>query len=679
MAPADDGEQELEEVADNSRFVEEDDDPGPHIYAVDCPAVFLSPNWASTEEVADVVDCGDAFDVPAVSGAFSLCAHVRRPAEGTAEGGRILSKGELPDGWLFAAAATVSFSVAPTPEPAKVEDGAEDAGEEAPQPPSEAGPPTQVVGSTAVNDGEWHHVAAVIEGGLVSLFLDGCPEGEAMALEVHAAPGRPLLLGPAEAEIAAGAGLKDVQAYAAALTPEQIHGLATGSKDLGTGLSLSLMPEQVAEYRNLKPGLSNGVPFVLHPTSSRWLVGFSRNAGRSRKGQRRVLRVLIAGKLQQLRVPVPQRRRPTGAWRGSPTGLPGLQAVATTSDDSSRGTVGQLPGCWTLHGSASLQGGASAAAAYRASCAAKLTRASAKKFGKSVRWCTWFMPAMCASSAWACCITRAENGADDGAARSLLASAGLGDRLGRAFQQEVVLDLFDDLMAYAESMCLTTRKTAVMVRILQEILEMMHLKSKSAKRLGETSSIYECFQEFKRLLLAHSFAATQTARKIVDREKVPADATLALGVFTLSEVRLLTEFLTGALFQQFLLYQCVLVAPQDNITSMVEVSVPPPALPPNLQVAKPKPKGAKNPKVGIRDSGIRRTDSFPPPSKLSGQPEAGDATPSAVAEPGASLDETLSQLPQDLSVDAHHEEATKVAEATADNFIKRHDEELRPP
>ncbi|CAE7336238.1 unnamed protein product, partial [Symbiodinium sp. CCMP2456] len=174
------------------------------------------------------------------------------------------------------------------------------------------------------------------------------------------------------------------------------------------------------------------------------------------------------------------------------------------------------------------------------------------------------------------------------------------------------------------------------------------------------------------LLLAHSFAATQTARKIEDREKVPAGATLALGVFTLSEVRLLTEFLTGALFQQFLLYQCVLVAPQDNVTTMVEVSVPPPALPPNLQVAKPKPKGAKNPKVGIRDSGIRRTDSFP--RQISRQPEAGDATPSAAAEPGASLDETLSQLPQDLSVDAHHEEATKVAEATADNFIKRHDE-----
>lgn len=122
----------------------------------------------------------------------------------------------------------------------------------------------------------------------------------------------------------------------------------------------------------------------------------------------------------------------------------------------------------------------------------------------------------------------------------------------------------------------------------------------------------------------------------------------------------------------------MLVAPQDNVTTMVEVSVPPPARPPNLQVAKPKPKGAKNPKVGIRDSGIRRTDSLPRPAKPGQPEEAGDAMPSA-AEQGASLDETLSQLPQDLSVDAHHEEATKVAEATADNFIKRHDEELRPP
>ncbi|CAE7458347.1 unnamed protein product [Symbiodinium pilosum] len=510
---------------------------GPHTYAVDCPAVFLTPNWAAHSEVADVIDCGDVFDVAPASRAFSLCARVRLPPEGTTEGGyRILSKGELPQGWRFSAGPTVSFAVALPPEPVEAEEAKEDAGEEefSTQAPLPSG---QAVGSTALADGEWHHVAVVVqECGEVSLFVDGCLDSAPVALQVKAAPDQPLLLGPPESAVTAGVGVKDVQACAFVLTPQQIHGLATGSKDLGTGLSLSLMPEQVTEYRRLK------------------------------------------------------------------------------AEDSEGG----------------------------------------------------------------------EGGEGSEAARALLTAAGLGDHLGRAFQQEVVLDLFDDLMACAESMCLTARKTAVMVRILEQILEMMHVKSKSAKRLGETSSIYECFQEFKRLLLAHSFAATTSARKLIDRNQIPADSTLALGVFTLSEVRLLTEFLTGALFQQFLLYQCVLVSPQDQVTSMVEVIVPPPTVPPNLATAKKKQKGAKgaSEKVGIRDSGTAKRNSLPRLSKQSGQPEAEEAEEAAAipveAKRGPSLDETLAQLPQDLSVDAHHEEATKAAEVTADTAIKQHDKELSP-
>mmetsp|Transcript_42158 Transcript_42158/g.98358 ORF Transcript_42158/g.98358 Transcript_42158/m.98358 type:complete len:526 (-) Transcript_42158:65-1642(-) len=524
MAPhEEDVEEELEDLEDNSRFVEEDDDTGPHTYVVDLPAVFLAPAWSAAGDAAEA-DCGEAFDVPAVSRAFSLCARVRRPADGAAAGtGRILSKGELPDGWLFAATSKVRFAIAEDPPPPEVDPDAAD-----PPPPPPPLPAGQVVGHTQIDDGEWHHVAVVVhDDGSVALFVDGKPDSDVITLQVHPVPGQPLLLGLAAAEVEAGAELKDVQAYSEPLTPRQVAGLAAESKDLGTGLTLSLLPEQVYEYRRLKA-----------------------------------------------------------------------------------------------------EGG--------------------------------------------------EEGPES--ARALLARAGLGDRLGRDFQQEVVLDLFEDLMDYAELMCLTGRKTSVIVRILEALLELMHENSRSAKRLGETSSVHECFQEFKRLLLAHSFAAATTARKMNVAQEVPGTSNFALGVFTLAEVRLLTEFVTGALFQQFLLYQCVLVAPQDQVTSYVEVEVPTPSPPPKLAKAKWKPKGLKNAseKVKINDSGFMRSQSRSSLPKPAQQPEAAGEPSPLPEEQGYSLDDSLAQLPEDLSVEAHHEEATKAAELTAETSIKRHDKDLAP-
>merc|ERR1712048_1363406 len=61
-----------------------------------------------------------------------------------------------------------------------------------------------------------------------------------------------------------------------------------------------------------------------------------------------------------------------------------------------------------------------------------------------------------------------------------------------------------------------------------------------------------------------------------------------LGIFTLPEVRELTDFVSAAFFQHFLLYQSVLVCRQQSITKHVQVSLDHPHAPPDLRRAKPR-------------------------------------------------------------------------------------------
>ncbi|CAK9084316.1 unnamed protein product [Durusdinium trenchii] len=248
-------------------------------------------------------------------------------------------------------------------------------------------------------------------------------------------------------------------------------------------------------------------------------------------------------------------------------------------------------------------------------------------------------------------------------ARELLQQTVAADPFGRPFQEEVLLDLFEDLVDYANTICLTSRKTAVIVQILKQVLDMMHRKSSKSKRFSETTSIYECFREFKRLMVAHSYAAYATAKS-----SNKGDASMAkLGVFTLADVRLLTDFVSGALFQQFLLYQCVLICPQDQVTSYREVEVPQPLPAPDLNKAVSKKLAAKAKAVPKRSAYASR-------SKV---PAEGDVGEVAEAESPKTLEQTLSQLPKDLSIDEHHEESTRAAEATFGSSIQRHDQELQ--
>lgn len=490
----------------------------PESWVVDTPAVFLSPSWSVHGEISEASEHGQAFDVPVgVLRNFTICAYVKRPAE--SEGaGRILQKGELP-GWIFSAAGVVKFSAgssstAAAPKEVERAEGEEEVVQEDPG----------VVGKTRIDDGLWHHVAVVGRDGAVTIFVDGQQDSNEIAMEVPQAPDSALMLGLAQEE-AAEAGLRDVQAYVEALTEWQLSCLKSGSKELGTGLRLSMSEKEVVEYRRLKAN-----------------------------------------------APVGEDPEGIGA-----------------------------------------------------------------------------------------------------AARELLAAAAelppdpLQERL---FQKQVTLKLFEDLMACSQTICLTPRKTAVMVAILRDILVKMYSKSQTSKRVGETSSLYECFQEFKRLMLAHTYAAATSAKPVAELKEAPRPEKATLGVFNLAEVRLLSEFLTETLFQHFLLYQCVLVHPQDRTLKHVELAVDQPHPPKDLKTAKLLQKN------GSSAAGTTRGAESYAVSETQSKDTMADAVPTAAAAAGASLDETLAGLQKDLSVDAHHKHATRAAEATAKSYIKRHDEDL---
>mmetsp|Transcript_70956 Transcript_70956/g.125463 ORF Transcript_70956/g.125463 Transcript_70956/m.125463 type:complete len:523 (+) Transcript_70956:70-1638(+) len=504
-----------------------DDEPvAPESWVVDTPAVFLSPSWGLAGEISSASEHGQAFDVPVgILLNFTLCACVKRPAD--LEGsGRILQKGELPNGWLFSAAGVVKFAAgasptAPAPAPkAETEEPVEGEAEVDLEPAH-----GEVVGRSRIDDGQWHHVAVVARDGVVSLFVDGNQDSDETAMEVPTAPNSDLTSGFSEDEFAGEAGLRDVQAYYEAFTEGQLSGLESGSKELGTGLRLSMSEKEVVEYRRLK-------------------------------------------------------------------------ASAPVGEDPE---------------------GIGAAARELLAAAAELPPDPLQE---------------------------------------------------RTFQKQVTLNLFEDLMACSQTICLTPRKTAVMVAILRNMLAKMYSKSKTSKRVGEKSSLYECFQEFKRLMLAHTYAAATSAKPIKELREAPRPEKATLGVFSLAEVRLLSEFLTGTLFQHFLLYQCVLVHPQDRTVKHIGLRIDQPHPPHDLMTAKLLPKN------GSSAAGTTRGAESSAVSESRSKDTVADDAPADAADAGASLEQTLASMPKDLNVDDHHKHATRAAEAAAKSYVKRHDEEV---
>jgi len=176
----------------------------------------------------------------------------------------------------------------------------------------------------------------------------------------------------------------------------------------------------------------------------------------------------------------------------------------------------------------------------------------------------------------------AEKQAGAAAARQLASEClALGGDPTRAFQDEVICDFFVNLLDFAQSICLTARKTAVFAAIMQTIFVAMFRRSKTSLCVGEPFSASECFLEYKRLLLDHAATSAGTLATVPPRR---------LQIFSTADVKKLTEFVSGTLFQHFFLYQCVIVSPQDMKTSYASVILEQPRGPPQLNKGKVMPK-----------------------------------------------------------------------------------------
>lgn len=183
---------------------------------------------------------------------------------------------------------------------------------------------------------------------------------------------------------------------------------------------------------------------------------------------------------------------------------------------------------------------------------------------------------------------------DVSAARALAAGClGLGQAPSREFQDEVICDFFVNLLEHAQSLCLTSRKSAVFIAIMQFVFNSMFRRSKTTACVGESFSSSECYLEYKRLMLDHAATAAGALSSVPPKR---------LQIFSVGEVKLLTEFVAGTLFQHFFLYQCVLVSPQDADVRYTSVTLECPRAPPPLRKAKLRHDGGRLAKKKNADS-----------------------------------------------------------------------------
>jgi len=167
------------------------------------------------------------------------------------------------------------------------------------------------------------------------------------------------------------------------------------------------------------------------------------------------------------------------------------------------------------------------------------------------------------------------------AARSLASEClGLGKDPSRSFQDEVICDFFVNLLVYAQSICLTPRKTAVFGAIMQRLFTCMFRQSKTTSCVGEPFSASECFLEYKRLLLDYAATAAGALSSVPSKR---------LQIFSIADVKRLTEYVSGTLFQHFFLYQCVIVNPQDSRITYTSAMLEQPRCPPVLRQGKLQP------------------------------------------------------------------------------------------
>lgn len=168
-------------------------------------------------------------------------------------------------------------------------------------------------------------------------------------------------------------------------------------------------------------------------------------------------------------------------------------------------------------------------------------------------------------------------------AKLLLESmAGLAESCPAKEQRGIIVDFHLFNLAHAKSICLDQRQGAVFHACMDRILAMMRLPERPPREVSPKEmpcDVAACFQEFQKLLLQHAVES-------------PPDR---LGIFKVSEAKLLTDFATSTLFKHFLLYQfCVNFEREAQTLRFVE-SINCPLDVPDLTLATERPPSTAPP------------------------------------------------------------------------------------
>lgn len=657
-------------------------DLDPSKASLELPAVLLEPVCECWGELdCYPKDLGQAFDV--TDAGFTLCARV----DATAKGHAILQKGSPPLGWSFVApsaqgriafqsgareateadlappAVVEEASVVPDPK-GKPSKGANKKGDAVTEQPPEEPKVIADIGSSAADDGGWHHVAVTYCKGRIYAYLDGKIDGE-LGVEVQAAPAAPLIAGKRIDGIAdesdAPKGIQNLQVFSTPLSAAQIAGLAAESRSLPSAVSLPLTPRQVrhfwklraqAESRDDDGDRSAHVAFLskclaagkestathgdtiygvgidktvrqqsldVMTTSSSWTTVSTGGVVNIAIHANRIYGVGADNKVYKQYI---SSMTPVSIWRLASAG--DVTSIAFHADtiygvgiDKKvyRQSINEMStsSSWTLASA----GDVISIAVYRGTIYG--VGADNKVYTQKLR-------EMSTSSSWIMVstgdvISVAINAgiiygvqADNKVVKQELAAmttsspwiwASAGDVIdiaikvaNQSFHAEVICDFFVSLLDYTQSISLTARKAAVFAGIMQKIFECMHLRSKTTDCVGEPFSSSECFLECKKLFLAHA-ATASGALSSVSPDRIQ--------IFSIADIKLLTEFVAGTLFQHFFLYQCVLVSPQDSSVTYRSVVLEGPLPPPDLRKAKMLPP--KQETVASPASNNSRSDS----------------------------------------------------------------------
>lgn len=139
-------------------------------------------------------------------------------------------------------------------------------------------------------------------------------------------------------------------------------------------------------------------------------------------------------------------------------------------------------------------------------------------------------------------------------------------------QSDIVRDFHVFNLAHTHAIRLDHRQAAVFIAIMDRVLGMMKSPGASPEsKPGDLCTAAQAFQEFQRLIVAHS--TDDPPQNIV--------------IFRLSEAKMLIDFASSTLFKHYLLYQYCVNFDREVQTLRFSMGLHRPLPPPDLRAARP--------------------------------------------------------------------------------------------